>query len=269
VVLAYCKLTIGGCVFQILTSVVLAVLWGASAVHAQTTVRVSVDSQGTQANGWSACPSISSDGRFVAFYSEASNLVAGDTNGRSDIFVHDRETGRTTRVSVDSQGAEADERSYSPSISSGGRFVAFQSLASNLVAGDTNGRQDVFVRGPLVAAPIPDIKANSLDGPLTVSPEEPVLVTVSLDPGEEAGEHADWWIAAVTPFGWYTYVYPTWLLGINLCAQAPLFDLSPPCEVFNINLLEGSYTFYFAVDDNADGNLDATWWDSVEVHVQR
>ena len=109
------------------------------------TTRVSVDSAGNQANGYSYDPSISADGRFVAFHSFAPNLVAGDTNAQWDIFVHDRQSGTTTRVSVDSAGGQADSGSYGPSISADGRFVAFASLASNLVANDTNGQYDIFV----------------------------------------------------------------------------------------------------------------------------
>jgi len=111
----------------------------------QTTERVSVDSGGLQGNSWSSTPSISSDGRFVAFRSVASNLVSGDTNSTWDIFVHDRQTSQTTRVSVDSGGLQGNGRSQSTSISSDGRFVAFHSRASNLVPGDTNGTYDIFV----------------------------------------------------------------------------------------------------------------------------
>ncbi len=109
------------------------------------TSRVSVDSAGNQANGRSSDPSISADGRYVAFQSEASDLVASDTNGTIDLFVHDRHTGMTTRVNVDSTGNQANGGSTDPSISADGRYVAFSSLASNLVAGDTNGAMDVFV----------------------------------------------------------------------------------------------------------------------------
>ena len=116
---------------------------------------------------------------------------------------------------------------------------------------------------------IADVKANGQDGPLTIDPNTPVSITVSLNPGSYASQNADWWVAADTPFGWYSYVYPTgWMSGINLCIQTPLFDLSPSFEALNTTLPIGQYLFYFAVDDNADGLPDATWLDSVEVNVQ-
>src|SRR5262249_12446667 len=97
-------------------------------------------------------PSISADGRFVAFYSWATNLVAGDGNGEQDVLVRDRGTARTTRASVDSAGVEADSFSEAPAISSDGQFVVFRSHATNLVANDPNAAPDVFVRdrGPLL-----------------------------------------------------------------------------------------------------------------------
>jgi len=109
--------------------------------------RVSVASDGTQGNADSWSPAISADGCYVAFSSYASNLVEGDTNGVTDIFVHDRVTGETTRVSVASDGTEANKyneaiRSF---ISADGRYVAFRSDATNLVEGDTNGVMDCFV----------------------------------------------------------------------------------------------------------------------------
>ncbi|MGH9012991.1 MAG: TolB family protein [Acidimicrobiia bacterium] len=111
------------------------------------TERVSVDSTGTQANsGRSDGASISGDGRYVAFGSEATNLVPGDTNGLRDVFVHDRDTGATERVSVDSTGTQANASNLGLSISGDGRYVAFESGATNLVPGDTNGTRDVFVR---------------------------------------------------------------------------------------------------------------------------
>lgn len=116
------------------------------------TTRVSVDSRGRQGGGdrtnnGSNAPAISGDGRYVVFHSADSNLVRGDTNRVFDIFAHDRRTGRTTRISVSSSGAQADQESLgATSISSDGRYVAFTSLASNLVVGDANEITDVFLR---------------------------------------------------------------------------------------------------------------------------
>lgn len=119
-----------------------------------TTVRVSVDSLGVQANGSSNFPSISADGRYVAFQSSASNLVSGDTNGTSDVFVHDRHSGVTELASLDSFGVQGNSVVWNPSISADGRFVAFHSYSSNLVSGDTNGNLDTFVRDLLTATTV-------------------------------------------------------------------------------------------------------------------
>ena len=113
------------------------------------TSRVSVSSKSREGNGASAFPSISGDGRFVAFRSVASNLVRGDRNGLEDVFVHDRASGLTERVSVGASGQEANGPSFSNNISGDGRLVAFSSPASNLTPVDTNGVQDVFVRDRL------------------------------------------------------------------------------------------------------------------------
>jgi len=102
------------------------------------TERVSLDSAGNEANSGSLFPVISADGRYVAFDSIATNLVPSDTNGTDDIFVHDRQTGTTERVSVDSAGNQANGYSEYPAISADGRYVAFESDAPDLVSGDTN-----------------------------------------------------------------------------------------------------------------------------------
>jgi Tol biopolymer transport system component len=117
---------------------------GETALAEGVTTRVSVRTNGVQANGDSDDPGISADGRLVAFQSSASNLFTPDTNGETDIFVHNRDAGRTTVVSL-GPGRPADSFSFSPSISPGGRFVAFFSFATDLVAGDTNDAYDVFV----------------------------------------------------------------------------------------------------------------------------
>lgn len=162
---------------------------------------VSVAAGGGPANGPSAQPSISADGRYVAFVSAASNLVSGDTNGVNDIFVHDRETRATTRVSVGSGGAEADGPSTTPAISATGNAISFASAATNLVAGDHNGVSDVFLRFPAagttervsvssrgqeqnaaVAAPFTQITSLSGDGRLVAFDSNATNLVAGEDP---------------------------------------------------------------------------------------
>jgi hypothetical protein len=114
-------------------------------VH-QTTTRVSVDGTGLQANGPSRNAVIDHSGQVVAFESDATNLVASDGNGATDVFVHDLTTGSSLIISHDAAGAAASGSSSRPSISNDGIEVAFQSDASNLISTDTNGFTDVFVR---------------------------------------------------------------------------------------------------------------------------
>ncbi|MBI4728412.1 MAG: PD40 domain-containing protein [Acidobacteria bacterium] len=113
---------------------------------AGTTVLVSSATSGGGANGNSFAPAISPDGRFVAYHSDATNLVAGDTNTASDAFVRDLTQGTTTRVSVSASGEQANGPSQYPSVSAGGSVIAFESQATNLVAGDMNNAFDVFAR---------------------------------------------------------------------------------------------------------------------------
>lgn len=111
-----------------------------------TVTRVNLTQTGGQANSISSSPAISADGRFVAFASSGSNLAAGDTNGTTDIFLRDLIAGTTEIVSVSTAGQVANGSSSAPVVSADGRYVAFASVASNLVGDDTNGFQDVFVR---------------------------------------------------------------------------------------------------------------------------
>jgi len=120
-----------------------------------TTELASLSSQGTAGDNDSTLASVSADGRFVAFWSLASTLVPGDTNGTSDVFVHDRATGTTERASVDSRERQAaggdrdgvlDTNFGRPVISADGRYVFFASSATNLVKGDRNNAVDIFVR---------------------------------------------------------------------------------------------------------------------------
>jgi Fibronectin type III domain/Cellulase (glycosyl hydrolase family 5)/WD40-like Beta Propeller Repeat len=139
----------------------------------ETTIRVSVSTTGQEGNGFSARPSISADGNFVAFDSAASNLVPGDDNGLNDQFVHDVVNGRTFSVSVTPDGAQGNGFSaFGAAIDGDGSVVVFPSHATDLVPGDTNGLSDLFVRSVSSAAP-PDpptqVTAAAGDASATVS----------------------------------------------------------------------------------------------------
>ncbi|MFN8139928.1 MAG: hypothetical protein U0R49_09045 [Fimbriimonadales bacterium] len=109
------------------------------------TERVSIGNDGHEGNGIAGYSDISGDGRYVAFDSDATNLVEGDTNGRRDVFLRDRWLGTTVIVSVSSDGQQGDYDSWQPRITPDGRFVCFNSQAGTLVEGDLNIRQDVFI----------------------------------------------------------------------------------------------------------------------------
>lgn len=117
-----------------------------------TTTRISTDSAGNQAiGGQTRYLAISADGRYVAFSSKATNLVAADTNGVYDSFIKDTATGATTRISISSAGVQGDDGgyesySYVNALSADGRFAVFSSFSTNLVSDDTNNVYDVFLR---------------------------------------------------------------------------------------------------------------------------
>lgn len=131
-------------------SLLVSVGIGMPAYAQNTTTRVSVTNNGAQANAGSAGASLSDDGRYIVFASSATNLVVGDTNSETDIFVRDRQLGTTQRVNLRNGGVEATGGfSFDASISGDGEFIQFSSAASNLVANDTNGQADIFVHNRL------------------------------------------------------------------------------------------------------------------------
>ncbi|MFI0843310.1 beta strand repeat-containing protein [Mesorhizobium sp. IMUNJ 23232] len=115
-------------------------------IAAGTTTLASVSTVGGSGDGQSSGASISGNGRYVVFQSDATNLVAGDTNGTTDVFVRDLQTNTTTRVSTATDGSQSNDLSGQAVISADGRYVVFFSLASNLVQGDTNGLRDIFLK---------------------------------------------------------------------------------------------------------------------------
>ena len=129
-----------------------------------TTEIVSVRSNGEAGNGFSAAPSISADGRYITFWSQADNLVIGDTNESRDIFVRDLETGQTTRASVASDGSQANAGAgiYNTAISGDGRYVVFESYSTNLVQDDINDCSDIFVHDRIAGQTT--VVSSSTDG---------------------------------------------------------------------------------------------------------
>lgn len=129
--------------------------------QAGVTERVSVSSNGAEANNWCEAATLSADGRYVSFQSQASTLAAGDGNNVKDIFVRDRTAGTTTLISTDSNGAPGSNESQAPAMAGQGRFVVFHSSATNLIPGDSNSAVDVFIHdrtGP------PTLTVNFADG---------------------------------------------------------------------------------------------------------
>lgn len=180
----------------VLSSTVLGLAASASAASAdpQATTRASVATGGAQANGPSAGSAVSANGRYVAFVSEGSNVVARDTNGEQDVFVRDRFTGATTRVSISSRGAQANSSSFGPAaISADGRYVAFSSLATNLVAGVSGG---VFMHDRVTSATtlvsVATGGAKASGGEPAISADGRYVAFISSASNLVAGDTGDW-----------------------------------------------------------------------------
>jgi len=190
------------------------------------TLLVSVASDGTVGTAASGPQSVSADGRYVAFSSSANNLVPGDTNGGDDIFIHDRIAGTTQRVSVSSSGVQGNGNSISAAISADGNYVAYRSSSTNLVPGDTNGVDDVFV-------------SNRLTG---------VTERISVDSSEvQANSTSDY--PSISADGRYV----AFASGAdNLCT--PFGDANGVWDVFRRDRISGSTSRFSQRCDGSDGN---------------
>ncbi len=148
----------------------------------------SAASDGSMANDWSFAPSLSDDGQTVAFYTYATNLAGGDTNGRTDVYVRDLKAGTTTRVSAGPKDVEGDGSAGIPSISGNGRYVTFESSSGNIVGDDTNRRSDIFVHDR-TPGPEPRFALADLDvSPDHARPGRPVRIAAWVkNVGERAG----------------------------------------------------------------------------------
>jgi len=154
-----------------------------------TTRAISVTRSGRPANYHSCVPSISSDGRFVAYESESPRLVAGDTNTRSDVFVYDRVKRTTVRASVSSTGAQADAHSVAPAISGNGRYVAFCSGSSNLVPGGPVHGWDLYVRDLVLRRTTRGGPGSCFERP-ALSRDGRYIAYLTTDPAFEPGAEA-------------------------------------------------------------------------------
>ena len=153
----------------------------ATSLKKPVTGLVSVATNAKTGNNASTASSLSSQGTYVAFVSSASNLVTGDTNGQRDLFVRNTLSATTTRVSVASDGTQANGQSDQPSISANGRFVAFRSEATNLVPGDTNAKADVFVRDLRLKTTVRASVKNSGGGQLNGASSLPTVSDDGVD----------------------------------------------------------------------------------------
>jgi len=181
------------------------------------TTRVSVASDGTQSNGNSILSDISADGRYVVYPSEATNLVSNDTNGKKDIFWHDTKTGETKIVSIAGDGTQGDGDSDDPEISGDGRYVVYQSSATNLVSGDTNGCIDVFMydmqNGTTTRVSIASdgTQGDGLSCAPTISSDGRYVVYTSMAKNIVSG---------ITTTTWRVYMYDTQTATAQLLSKA-------------------------------------------------
>jgi len=225
-----------------------------------TTTRVSTTGQaGVEGNGRSEDPAFSNDGRYIVFASRASNLLSGDTNGQMDVFRKDLQDGSVIRASLASDGSQADSQSYYAGISSDGRFVVFQSNATNLVSGDNNALADVFVNDTYtgdtvrVSTDIAGIEGDaggdcwshspiSADGRLVVfasNSSNLVPGGATPSPRQIFIRHSD----ANTAFTWYDNVYAAnWILMANPSSASgdAWFDLTIAGQVRTLPALPGA-----------------------------
>ena len=202
---------------------------------------------------------------FPSYWSSTTHVNWSAAPGPSGVYVaFGRAMGYMNSIWVDVHGAGAqrsDPKSGDPADYPFGRGPQGDAIRIyNYVRCVRSGSQILEI--------VPDIKANGSDGPLSISSGDVLSISISLDPGSSSGMEADWWVAAYAEeLGWWTCVNPEgWYQGLYPYAQTALYHLSSTV-VLSARLPSGRYTFYFAVDANADGEPNADWLDFVQVDI--
>lgn len=233
-----------------------------------TQERVSVSTAGAQANGGDTGDGyISADGRFVVFQTGATNLVAGDTNGQLDVFMRDRLTGQTTLVSVTQSGTQGNNMSTGAMVSADGRYVSFQSFASNLASGDGNGNWDAFVKDT-VTGELVLVSRNSTTGAVGNSQTDTVGISkdgrfisfnsaaTNLAPGVSGGYRVSMQVG--NPLDQWSHLRSNVWLGTN-SAEAGQASLARLDEyIGEITILQGSVGAALSRLEIATSNLQAS-----------
>ncbi len=229
---------------------------------------------------------------FIAGRTESSDYPTTSgaydtTNAGGDGFVSRLDSNLSSLLSSTFIGGANDDHAHALDIdSSGNVFVAGWTLSpyypTTAGAYDTtyNGSWDVFVSKldndlsrPAVIVPVPDIKANGSDGPVTITKRGSLSLTISLYPGTYEGKNADWWVLMKAPSGWYHYDFETgkWLDGTAVSYQGPLYKINSLALQVKTSRRKGDYTYYFAVDTRMNGiqDRDVLYYDSVKVVLSK
>ena len=233
------------------------VTWEASAIR--------LDTGDTPGSNRSSDPRISCSGSKVYV------VWMDQRNGEKDIYFNYSIDGggmwQTPDLRLDTGDSPGASTSACPEISS------LENNACLVWHDNRNGATDIYFNN--VSLPLPDIKANGSDGPVTITQGDALLITIDFNAGIQFGEDADWWILMKTsdpkPNNWYYFDMPTrtWMLGRSPTRQGSLFDVSSKKVPKTSGLAPGTYTFYFAVDMVMNGSIDVSqaFYDKVKVTI--
>ena len=275
------------------------------AYHDGVSWQIAIVDSGGSAGKYSSLALDSSDRPHISYYNDIGNDLKyayndGSVFWRIETVDSAGDVGIYTSLAIDSSGRPRISYTYfddfmgefeslkyawydgaswqTETVDSGGIVGSYTSLALDSSGSphisyydQTNGdlKYAYYVSDPIV----PDIKANGSDGPVTITTNDTLSITVELSPGSHDGEDADWWVLAKTAYGWYHYSAATqsWQAGFSVSYQGTLREVAVR-ELLNRQIQSaGDYTFYFAVDTNMNGTVDkdVLYYDSVAVEVTK